>query len=231
MTSSKVVRVKIRSPPTSSISTASTHSGSKASRHTHTTHETRSSHCSKCTDCIHDERNEIRKSCRTPDGTASPRAHMPSYHYGPAPMDPRIHEFQPPSLHGPSYMSPPQAAQPVSLPFSMGSTEGLDWGLGMGMGIGVPTHMPHEPRLHPNAPAPVLHHLGRGPEPLFGWDSVMPLNHRYGQPRYIRRQKPDYRRFCFSVGKADVPFAVMPGGPLWGMDVTMAPQMAGSHRW
>lgn len=89
----------------------------------------------------------------------------------------------------------------------------------------------HEPRLHPFAPAPVLHNLGRGPEPLFGWESVMPLNHAYGQPNYIKRVKPDYRRFCFSVGKADVPFAAMPGGPLWGMDVTMAPQMVGGHRW
>jgi len=101
------------------------------------------------------------------------------------------------------------------------------------------THMPrpmmpmtmHEPRLHPFAPAQVLHNLGRGPEPLFGWESVMPLNHAYGQPKYIKRVKPDYRRFCFSVGKADVPFAAMPGGPLWGMDVTMAPQMVGGHRW
>lgn len=102
---------------------------------------------------------------------------------------------------------------------------------GMQMPMPMPVHMPHEPRLHPFAPAPVLHHLGRGPEPLFGWDSVMPLNHTYGQTRYIRRTKPDYRRFCFSVGKADVPFEAMPGGPLWGMDVTMAPQMVGSHRW
>lgn len=94
-----------------------------------------------------------------------------------------------------------------------------------------PVYQPHEPRLHPFAPAPVLHHLGRGPEPLFGWESVMPLNHTYGQPRYLRRTKPDYRRFCFSVGKADVPFAAMPGGPLWGMGMTMAPQMVGSHRW
>lgn len=89
----------------------------------------------------------------------------------------------------------------------------------------------HESRPHLLAPAPVLHHFGRGPEPLFGWESVMPLGHSYGQPRYIRRVKPDYRRFCFSVGKADVPFAALPGGPLWGMDVTMAPQIIGGHRW
>jgi hypothetical protein len=105
----------------------------------------------------------------------------------------------------------------------------------MQMHMPMPMPMPmmpsHEPRLHPFAPAPILHNLGRGPEPRFGWESVMPLNHGYGQPKYIKRVKPDYRRFCFSVGKADVPFAAMPGGPLWGMDVTMAPQMVGSHRW
>lgn len=98
------------------------------------------------------------------------------------------------------------------------------------MPIPMSTTSLHRARLQPFAPAPVLHDLGRGPEPLFGWESVMPLNHGYGQPKYMKRVKPDYRRFCFSVGKADVPFAAMPGGPLWGMDVTMAPQMVGSHR-
>lgn len=101
----------------------------------------------------------------------------------------------------------------------------------LGQQMPIPVHIPHEPRLNSFTPAPVLHNLGRGPEPLFGWGSVMPLSHTYGQPRYIRRTKPDYRRLCFSVGKADVPFAAMPGGSLWGMDVTMAPQIVGGHRW
>ena len=86
----------------------------------------------------------------------------------------------------------------------------------------------HE-RPHYSTPAPVLHNFGWGPTPLFGWESVMPLNHSYGQPGYIRRVKPDYRRFCFSVGKADVPYAALPGGPLQGYPTTMAPQLVG--RW
>lgn len=57
----------------------------------------------------------------------------------------------------------------------------------------------------------------------------MPLSHNYGQPKYIRHVKPDYRRFCLSVGKADVPFAALPGGPLQGFPTTMSPQLVG--RW
>lgn len=84
---------------------------------------------------------------------------------------------------------------------------------------------------HPSAamPAAVLHDFGHGPAPLFGWESVTPLTHGYGSPAYARRFKPDYRRYCYSVGKADVPFAALPGGPLWGYPTTMSPQLVG--RW
>ena len=223
MTSSKIVRVKIRSPPASSFSSAPSSKGSGAS------HKTASSHCSKCTHCKarDGESQGATKSCLKPAIAPSPDYHIPASRQPHPPMDPRMHDFQAPSFHGPSYIPHAQASHPISMPLGMG--------LGMGMPapvpMGMPVHLPHESRLHPYAPAPVLHHLGRGPEPLFGWDSVMPLNHTYGQPRYMRRTKPDYRRFCFSVGKADVPYAAMPGGPLWGMDVTMAPQMVGGHRW
>lgn len=44
----------------------------------------------------------------------------------------------------------------------------------------------------------------------------MPRGHSYGQPKYLRYQKPDHRRFCHSVGKAEEPYASLPGGPLWG---------------
>ena len=82
---------------------------------------------------------------------------------------------------------------------------------------------------HPYIPSRPLHDFGRGPTPLFGWDSVIPLAHGYGQPKYVKHVKPDYRRFCFSVGKADVPYAALPGGPLWGYPTTMSPQLVG--RW
>lgn len=224
MTSSKAVRVRIPSPPASSTSTTSS---SDASRHTTTTYKSRDSHCSKCSHCktTTTESKVNRKSCLKPSGPTQTHQHVASYQPHPPPMDHRMHGFQQPTFHGPSYVPPAVASQPISMPMGMGM------GMGTGVSMPMPVHMPHEPRLNPSAPAPVLHHLGRGPEPLFGWDSVMPLNHTYGQPRYIRRIKPDYRRFCFSVGKADVPFTAMPGGPLWGMDVTMAPQMVGSHRW
>jgi hypothetical protein len=105
--------------------------------------------------------------------------------------------------------------------------------------LGPPAHFvsagfPHLPtpvgvtRPHPSAPAPVLHNFGGGPTPLFGWESVIPLPHTYGGPRYARRVKPDYRRFCFSVGKAEVPYAALPGGPLQGWNSTMSPQLVGS---
>lgn len=89
--------------------------------------------------------------------------------------------------------------------------------------------LPQGPIPHPYTPARPLLNLGCGPSPLFGWESVTPLPHVYGQPGYTRRFKPDYRRFCFSVGKADVPHAALPGGPLWGYPTTMAPQLVG--RW
>ena len=85
------------------------------------------------------------------------------------------------------------------------------------------------PRHHFATPAPVLHNLGYDPTPLFGWGSVTPLTHTYGQPGYGRVQKPDYRRCCFSVGKADVPYAAMPGGPLYGFPTTLSSQLVG--RW
>jgi hypothetical protein len=74
-------------------------------------------------------------------------------------------------------------------------------------------------------PAPVLHNFGYGPTPLFSWESVLPRPHCYGEPPYAWRVKPDYRRFCYSVGKADVPIAALPGGPLWGYPATMSPQL------
>ena len=88
-------------------------------------------------------------------------------------------------------------------------------------------HAPPYSRPHPLAPAAVLQDFGFGPTPLFGWDSVMPLAHGYGQPKYFRRVKPDYRRFCYPVGKADVPYAALPGGPLQGFNSTLSPQLVG----
>ncbi len=85
------------------------------------------------------------------------------------------------------------------------------------------------PCPHYTTPAPVLHDFGSRPTPLFGWESVQPLAHGYGQPKYWRYVKPDYRRFCFSVGKASVPYAALPGGPLYGYRTTMSPQLVG--RW
>lgn len=200
-------QVRIQSPP--SIATTL----SKA---------TSTSHCSKCSHCH--PRNDSSTSSITSRNTTTeierlPKSilrspdrvplnqptHMPTTRSHPNPV--RLAQQQ--------VMSYPQSHAQMPLPLSMPM---------------MPMAM-HEPRLHPFAPAPVFHDLGRGPEPLFGWESIMPLNHAYGQPKYIKRIKPDYRRFCFSVGKADVPFAAMPGGPLWGMDVTMAPQMVGGHRW
>ncbi|ODN97006.1 hypothetical protein I350_07984 [Cryptococcus amylolentus CBS 6273] len=83
------------------------------------------------------------------------------------------------------------------------------------------------PRPHPYTPSQPLQDLGFGPTPLFGWGSVTPLTggHTYGQPKYLRYQKPDHRRFCYSVGKADVPYASLPGGPLWGYPAHMAEQL------
>jgi hypothetical protein len=207
----KESRVRIKSPP----STATTLS--KA---------TSTSHCSKCSHCHPRSDSSIFSSTsrstdkqveRVPKSILRSSDYAPQDQLAPIPM-PHPH---PHPLH---------LSQQQSMPFQPNHRQ-------MQMQMPIPMPMPmmpmamHEPRLHPFAPAPVLHNLGRGPEPLFGWESVMPLNHAYGQPKYIKRVKPDYRRFCFSVGKADVPFAAMPGGPLWGMDVTMAPQMVGGHRW
>lgn len=183
---------------------------------------TSTSHCSKCSHCH--PRNDSPTSSITSRNTTKeierlPKSilrssdrvplnqptHLPTTEPQPRPL--RLSQHQSIAYHQ-NY-----AQMPMPMPMPM-----------------MPMAM-HEPRLHPSTPAPVLHNLGRGPEPLFGWESAMPLNHAYGQPKYIKRIKPDYRRFCFSVGKADVPFAAMPGGPLWGMDVTMAPQMVGGHSW
>jgi hypothetical protein len=200
-------RVRIQSPPT----TATTLSKSSAT-----------SHCSKCSHC-HPRSDSSVSSSSTRSTTGAklspPKSILRSSDHGPhsqlTPL-PMPHSQPPPSHPLHQQPMPFQQNMPIHMPGPMS--------MGMPMAI-------HEPRLHPFAPAPVLHNLGRGPEPLFGWESVMPLNHAYGQAKYIKRVKPDYRRFCFSVGKADVPFAAMPGGPLWGMDVTMAPQMVGGHRW
>ena len=175
------------------------------------------SHCSKCSHCH--PRSESSISSSTAHSTIKargtpPKSILPS---SSSPPPNRLVSLSTP--HFPA--TPPPGYQhtiPHQTPFPMQRV------------LAMPVSM-HGPRFHPLAPAPVLHNLGRGPEPLFGWESVMPLNHGYGQPKYIKRVKPDYRRFCFSVGKADVPFAAMPGGPLWGMDVTMAPQTVGGHRW
>lgn len=89
----------------------------------------------------------------------------------------------------------------------------------------LPLLGPARLRPHPLAPAKPLQDLGFGPSPLFGWGSVMPQGHSYGQPKYLRYQKPDHRRFCYSVGKAEVPYASLPGGPLWGYAAHMAEQL------
>ncbi|WVQ76435.1 hypothetical protein IAR50_006102 [Cryptococcus sp. DSM 104548] len=84
------------------------------------------------------------------------------------------------------------------------------------------------PRPHPYTPSQPLQDLGFGPTPLFGWGSVTRLmggHTTYGQPKYLRYQKPDHRLFCYSVGKADVPYASLPGGPLWGYPAHMAEQL------
>ncbi|WVN87393.1 uncharacterized protein L203_102572 [Cryptococcus depauperatus CBS 7841] len=84
--------------------------------------------------------------------------------------------------------------------------------------------IPHS-RPHPYTPSYPLHNVGFGPAPLFGWGSVTPQPHTYGVPKYFRYQKPDYRRFCYSVGKAEVPYASLPGGPLFGLPSYMAEQL------
>jgi hypothetical protein len=198
-------QVRIQSPPSTATTLSKT---------------TSTSHCSKCSHCHPRSDSSISSSTsriiakqkeRLPKSILRSSDHVPQDQLVPTSM-PHPH---PHPLHLPQQQPMPfqQNQMQMQMPMPM-----------------MPMAM-HETRLHPFAPAPVLHNLGRGPEPLFGWESVMPLNHAYGQPKYIKRVKPDYRRFCFSVGKADVPFAAMPGGPLWGMDVTMAPQMVGGHRW
>jgi hypothetical protein len=203
-------RVRIQSPP----GTATT-----LSRATST------SHCSKCSHChprsdssssSNTRRSTSREKERHPKSILRSSPHVPQDQLVPTSMP---HPHPDPHPH-------PHPLQQQPMPFQQNQMQRQ-----MQMSMPMMPMAIHEPRLHPFAPAPVLHNLGRGPEPLFGWESVMPLNHAYGQPKYIKRVKPDYRRFCFSVGKADVPFAAMPGGPLWGMDVTMAPQMVGGHRW
>lgn len=94
--------------------------------------------------------------------------------------------------------------------------------------IPVQRHLPGL-RPHSHSPAAPLHDIGFGPTPLFGWDSVQSLPHSYGLPQYPKYVKPDYRRFCYSVGKADVPYAALPGGPLYGYPTTLSPQLLG--RW
>jgi hypothetical protein len=44
---------------------------------------------------------------------------------------------------------------------------------------------------------------------MLGSAAVTPQAHGYGQPKYMKVVKPDYRRFCYSVGKADVPIVSM----------------------
>ena len=203
-------RVRIQSPP-SSITPVSK--------------STTSSHCSKCSHC-HPKKTRSVSSSTT--GKSSSVIELEKPVDAANQMHRSFPRTQPlPMAARQAHASYPLTPQPHPMPLHHNPAMAMP----MPMPIPMPMMTPHEPRLHPFAPAPVLHNLGRGPEPLFGWESVMPLNHAYGQPKYIKRVKPDYRRFCFSVGKADVPFAAMPGGPLWGMDVTMAPQMVGSHRW
>ncbi|WWC67045.1 uncharacterized protein I206_100952 [Kwoniella pini CBS 10737] len=84
-------------------------------------------------------------------------------------------------------------------------------------------------RPHPFSQAQPLQNLGYGPQPLFGWASVQPLSHSYGQPKNWKQQKPDYRRFCYSVGKAEVPYAALPGGPLHGFPTYMSENVV--KRW
>jgi hypothetical protein len=200
-------RVRIQSPPSTATTQSKATSTSHCSRCSHCHPRSDSSISSSTSRSTNKQKERLPKSIlRSSDHTPENQlAHMSDTHLHPLPTQLPQHQT----------MAFPQnhMQMPMPMPMSM-----------------MPMAM-HEPRLHPFAPAPVLRNLGRGPEPLFGWESVMPLNHAYGQPKYIKRVKPDYRRFCFSVGKADVPFAAMPGGPLWGMDVTMAPQMVGGHRW
>ena len=183
---------------------------------------TLSSHCSKCSHCH--PRNDSSSSSASSRYTTKEKERLPKSILRSSDRVP---------LNQPTHLPTTQThSHPVCLSQQLPMLSHHNHAqMPIPMSIPMMSMATHEPRLHPFAPAPVLHHLGRGPEPLFGWESVMPLNHAYGQPKYIKRVKPDYRRFCFSVGKADVPFAAMPGGPLWGMDVTMAPQMVGGHRW
>ena len=210
----KDCRVRIQSPPsTTTIAPKSTNS----------------SHCSKCSHC---------HPSKTPSVSSPTTGKTPSVIELNKPIDAASQMHRSFPKNQPLPMAAPQAhasyplmLQPHTMPVQHNSAMAMPMPMPMSMPLPMPMMTSHKPRLHPFAPAPVLHNLGRGPEPLFGWESVMSLSHAYGQPKYIKRVKPDYRRFCFSVGKADVPFAAMPGRPLWGMDVTMAPQMVGSHRW
>ena len=189
-----------------------------------------SSHCSKCSHCYP---NKTRSNSSSGTGKTSSVIDVDKPIHSPNPLSRTVARNQALPMTAPQYQSAhssyPPMPQPHPMPLHHNPAMAMPMPISMPMPIPMMTS--HEPRLHPFAPAQVLHNLGRGPESLFGWASVMPLTHAYGQPKYIKRVKPDYRRFCFSVSKADVPFAAMPGGPLWGMDVTMAPQMVGSHRW
>lgn len=166
-----------------------------------------SSHCSKCSHC---HPNKTRYVSSSATGKTSSVVELDK----PVDAANQMHRSFPrnqalPMAAPQAHASSPLMPQPHTMPVQHNPA------MAMPMPMSMPMPMPMwTPRLHPFAPAPVLHNLGRGPEPLFGWESVMPLNHAYGQPKYIKRVKPDYRRFCFSVGKADVPFAAMPGGPL-----------------
>lgn len=61
-------------------------------------------------------------------------------------------------------------------------------------------------RPHPHSIASPLTHT---PLSTMGIAAVTPQMHGYGQPKYMKYVKPDYRRFCYSVGNADVPIVPM----------------------
>jgi hypothetical protein len=169
--------------------------------HSHT-----SSHCSEC---------DVRHNAARRNPRQSPSQH--------APVLTQISGQAPHTYTAPQTFHHAQA--PYAQPYPNGQASFLQYPIPPLQGPGI---MPYRP--HPLSQAQPLHDLGFGPTPLFGWASVTPRAHSYGQPKYWKYTRPDYRRFCFSVGKAEVPYASLPGGPLEGFPAHMAPQLVGG-RW
>ncbi|GHJ88137.1 hypothetical protein NliqN6_4539 [Naganishia liquefaciens] len=59
--------------------------------------------------------------------------------------------------------------------------------------------------------------------PLSRSVEILPAPGQYGAPKYMKFTKRDYRRDCYSVGNADVPYAAVQMQP--GMSVVSSAAM------